>query len=288
MSEGRNGGLPTDHLSHRDFEKLATFVEEYCGIRMPQNKKTLVEGRLRRRARALGMDSISQYYHHVFDNGVLDTEITHLIDVMTTNKTEFFRENDHFTYLVDKAIPDLMTRHHRPGLERALKVWSAACSTGAEPYTLAMLLDDFGQTHLPFRFSIFATDICDEVLDAAKQGVYPAEMMDPVPRELLFRYVHRSRDPRQASVRMTPKIRQMVRFGHLNLMDDVYAIDDDMDVIFCRNILIYFNKQTQEMVLNKLCRHLRPGGYLFLGHSESTAGMKLPVQSVTTTVFMRD
>lgn len=276
-----------DRLSQKDFERLGAVIQAHCGIRMPPGKKTMVEGRLRRRVRALNLPSIHDYCRRLFDDHQLDAELVDLIDAVTTNKTDFFREIEHFRFLMEKALPDLMGHHHRPGHDRPLKIWSAACSIGAEPYTLAMLLSDAARSIRGFKFEIYATDICTDVLTKAKVGIYPEEMISPVPEEMARRYVRRSRDRSAPTVRMIPEIRQRVRFGHLNLMDEDYPLDNDMDVIFCRNILIYFDKKTQKSVLSKLCGHLRRGGYLFVGHSESVAGLELPLRSASTATFVR-
>lgn len=276
-----------DHMSARDFERLGAIIQDYCGIRMPPAKKTMVEGRLRRRARALQFDSIHAYCRHVLDDGHLEAEMVELIDAVTTNKTDFFREIEHFRFLAGPGLRHLAALPHRPGRDRPMKLWSAASSIGAEAYTLAMVLSEHARTVRDFRFEISATDICTEVLAKAKQAIYPEEMFLPVPADMAKRYARRSRDRARPTIRLIPEIRQRVRFGHLNLMDEVYAIDDNMDVIFCRNILIYFDKETQRDVLSKLCRHLRPGGFLFVGHSETVAGMGLPLQQVSTAVFTR-
>lgn len=277
----------SDHMSAKDFARLGTIIQDYCGIRMPPAKKTMVEGRLRRRARALRFDSVHDYCRHVLDDGHLESEMTELIDAVTTNKTDFFREIEHFRYLAGPGLRHLAALPHRPGRDRPMKLWSAACSIGAEPYTLAMVLSEHARGMRDFRFEIFATDICTDVLAKAKQAIYPEEMFLPVPPDMAKRYARRSRDRVKPTVRLVPEIRQCVRFGHLNLMDEAYAIDDNMDVVFCRNILIYFDKDTQRDVLSKLCRHLRPGGLLFVGHSETVAGMELPLQQVSTAVFTR-
>ena len=277
----------TDRLSPHDFERLGAVIQKHCGIRMPPGKRTMVEGRLRRRVRALQLPSIDEYCRRLLDGDQLQAELVDLIDAVTTNKTDFFREVAHFHYLVEKGLPHLAALPHRPGRDRPLKLWSAACSIGAEPYTLAMVLSDYANTSPGFRFEIFATDICTAALDKAKQAIYPEEMMRPVPPDMLRRYVRRSRDPAQATSRMSPEIRRAVRFGHLNLMDSAYAIDDGMDAVFCRNILIYFDKPTQQAVLAKLCDHLRPGGYLFVGHSETVAGLDLPLHQASTAIFIR-
>ncbi|MEI8396997.1 MAG: CheR family methyltransferase [Rhodospirillaceae bacterium] len=277
-------------LSSRDFKRLAEFIQDTCGIRMPPTKKTMLEGRLRRRVRALGLPSLSDYCGWLFDRGRPEAghsgdEIIHLIDAVTTNKTDFFRERQHFDHLVAHTLPTLLETPARPGLDRPLKVWSAACSTGSEPYTLAMVLDDFTRKQRGFRFEILATDICTDVLAKGKHAVYPEEMIAPVPHEWRHRYFLRSRNRENATIRVAPFIRQMVKFGRLNLMDEAYPIEDRMDIIFCRNILIYFDRERQEAVLRRLCEHLRPDGYLFVGHTDTITGMDLPLRQVTMSVF---
>lgn len=274
-------------LSRRDFDRLARFIHGTSGIKMPPSKQTMVEGRLRRRLRALGFPTFGDYCQFLFDDGGLDGEATAIIDAVTTNKTDFFREPDHFRYLSETTLPQVIARSGA-GVERPLKVWSAACSTGAEPYTLAMVLSEYARNRSRFHSAILATDICTEVLERAALAIYPAAMVDPVPVELRRKYLLRARDPRRGEVRMAPEIRTMVRFGQLNLMNETYGLDHDMDVIFCRNLLIYFDKDTQQRVLGRLCEHLRPGGHLFLGHSETIAGLKLPLRQVATTVFERN
>ena len=272
-----------DHLSSRDFSRLAQFIQDYAGIKMPPTKKTMVEGRLRRRAAANGFATLTEYCRHLFDHDGMDAESIHLIDAVTTNKTEFFREPDHFRVLADVVVPELLAKRRR----REFKVWSAASSIGAEPYTLAMVLADLQSNLGAFAFSVIATDISTRVLEIAVRGVFAEQMIAPVPMEMRKRYLLRSKDPAQALVRIAPELRRHVQFGRLNLMDSSYPLDRDMDVVFCRNILIYFDKPTQQAVLERLCDHLRPGGYLFLGHSESLAGLGLPLKPAGTTVFRR-
>jgi chemotaxis protein methyltransferase CheR len=166
-------------------------------------------------------------------------------------------------------------------------MWSAACSIGAEPYTLAMVLAELGRTLPELRVSILATDICSDVLSVAVRGIFPAAMIEPVPQELRHRYLLRARGGARDRVRIIPELRRSIEFGRLNLMDMPYGVDDDMHVIFCRNILIYFDKPTQRRVLQELCEHLRPGGFLFLGHSETLAGPGLPLHPVASSAFQR-
>jgi chemotaxis protein methyltransferase CheR len=279
------GGL--DHLNARDFRRLATFIHDYSGIKMPETKKTMVEGRLRKRVTATGCAHLTDYCRHLFDEGGLATESVHLIDVITTNKTEFFREPEHFRFLADVALPQIVL-DRRAGPHTVIKVWSTASSIGAEPYTLAMVLAEAAERLCGFRAKIVATDISTRVLETATLAIYPEAMIAPVPPDLRKRYLLRSKQASRGLVRIVPELRKMVQFGRLNLMDSSFPIDRDFDIIFCRNMLIYFDKPTQQGVLTRLCNHLRPGGYLFLGHSETLAGFGLPLKPVGNTVFQRE
>jgi chemotaxis protein methyltransferase CheR len=289
LASGGAGPSPTgglDRLSARDFARLSKFIQDYSGIKMPPGKMTMVEGRLRRRVRATRAANLNAYCRYLFDQDGLEKEAIHLIDAVTTNKTEFFREPQHFKYLAEQILPEL-TASRRGTTTTPLKMWSAACSIGAEPYTIAMVMADHARKQAGLRGTILATDLCTEVLRTAIQGIYPEQMMAPVPPASRKSYVMRSKDPGRGLARIVPELRQLVQFGRLNLMDRDYPFERDMDVIFCRNILIYFDKPTQEGVLRRLCDHLRPGGYLFLGHSETLAGFDLPLQVVGTTLFRR-
>ena len=268
-------------LSTRNFTRLAEFIHGYSGIKMPANKRTMLEGRLRRRMRANRMDSVNEYCRYLFEEDGLEAETIHLIDAVTTNKTEFFREPVHFTFMEKTVLP------HLAKSRRHINVWSAAASTGAEPYTLAMVLDEFCQERRGLDYSILGTDICTEVLEQAIAGRFVESMIQPVSMPRRQRYVMRAKDPSRGEVRIVPELRSKVAYGRLNLMDESYPVEQQMDIIFCRNILIYFDKPTQAKVLERLCRHLAPDGYLFLGHSESIVGIDLPLRQIANTVFQK-
>ena len=273
-----------DRLSDRHFTAVAKVVESRVGIKLPITKRTMVEGRLRRRVRALGLRDLTAYADLLFKNDGLDDELVHLIDCVTTNKTDFFREPSHFEFLRDVAVPQLA--RIQGGSRPSLKIWSAACSTGAEAYTIAMILQDLSNAGQRLRFSILGTDISTEVLRDARTAIYPRDFVAPVPGGMQQRYMMRSRNPREDLVRITPELRRTVRFERLNLMDESYPFDRDVDVIFCRNVLIYFDRATQQAVIDRLISHLRPGGYLMLGHSESMAGSGVPaLRSVAPTIY---
>jgi len=273
-----------DHLSDKHFAAIAGVIEGRVGIKLPLTKRTMVEGRLRKRVRALRLRDLTAYCNMLFKEDGLDAELIHLIDCVTTNKTDFFREPSHFAFLRDVAVPELAQIQGERQL--SLKVWSAACSTGAEAYTIAMVLQDLVNGGQKLRFSILGTDISTEVLRDARSAIYQRDFVAPVPAAMQQRYLMRSRNPREQLVRVAPELRRMVHFERLNLMDDSYPFDRDVDVIFCRNVLIYFDRPTQQAVIDRLLSHLRPGGYLMLGHSESMAGSGVPgLTSIAPTIY---
>ncbi|MGK6317649.1 CheR family methyltransferase [Neorhizobium sp. DT-125] len=273
-----------DRLSKKSFDLLAKYIYDYSGIKMPITKVTMLEGRLRRRLRATGLPTFDSYCDYLFKHGGIEAEAIHLIDAVTTNKTDFFREPKHFDYMMQHALPDIVRRYG----ERRIRTWSSACSTGAEPYTMAMVLSEFLSSTMPERdFFVLATDLSTDVLDKAQRGIYSPELLQPVPAEMMQKYVLQPIDKGRQEMRIAAKLRSHVGFARLNLMDASYPIGDRMHIIFCRNVLIYFDKATQQHVLNRLCDCLLPGGYLFIGHSETVAGFDLPVRQVANTIFKR-
>ncbi|MES5098549.1 CheR family methyltransferase [Agrobacterium sp. BA1120] len=271
-----------DNLSSRDFRQLAEFIYNYCGIKMPDSKRSMLEGRLRKRLRATGCPSFSAYCDFLFRHGGMETESVFLIDVVTTNKTDFFREPNHFDFMEQVAMPALVEKGHQ-----RIRAWSAACSTGAEPYTMAMVMAEAVERKVISDYSILATDLSTDVLKKAHSGIYARDLVEPVPSDLARKYVMPARDKHRDEVRITPKLRSKVGFARLNLMNPSYDVGDPYQIIFCRNVLIYFDKKTQAHVLTQLCKCLMPGGYLLIGHSESVTGINLPVKQVANTVFMK-
>lgn len=272
-----------DRLSKRNFDALARYIYDYSGIKMPVTKITMLEGRLRRRLRATGIATLDAYCDFLFERNGLATESTYLIDVVTTNKTDFFREPKHFDFISQTALPALISAGHT-----RLRLWSSACSTGAEPYTMAMVLQEFAAANREVDYRVLATDLSTDVLQVATRGIYPRDMVLPVPPDLQKKYVMVARDQTRGDVRISPRLRSKVGFARLNLMDTAYEVGDAMHVIMCRNVLIYFDKATQAKVLSRLCDCLLPGGYLFVGHSESVTGIPLPVRQVANTVFRKN
>jgi chemotaxis protein methyltransferase CheR len=273
------------HLSDRHFRTIAELVEEQVGIRLPAAKRLMLEGRLLKRVRALNYSDVNEYVEHLFDAKHFEAELIHLIDCVTTNKTDFFREPSHFSFIKDIAVPEILRRRGR-GSTRPLKIWSAACSTGMEAYTVAMVLDDMIFAGASFQFSVLGTDISTSVLHLAETGIYTSEMIAPVPVEFVRRYFLSSRNPGRDEVRVVPRLRRCTNFMRMNLMEDTYPVDRDVDIIFCRNVLIYFDKPTQQKVVEQLCSHLRPGGYFIVGHSESMINNEaMPMVQLQPTIF---
>lgn len=273
-------------MNEREFTRLAEFIYKTCGIKLPTAKRTMLEARLSKRLRLLGLKGFDAYCDYLFSESGMQEELVSMIDLVTTNKTEFFRESPHFDYLAKHAVPDLV-RRHGAGMQRPLMLWSAGCSTGEEPYTLTMVLSELSSMYRGFKSMILATDISTRVLDAAKYAVYDEEKVRPVPDALKRKYLLRGKGDKAGLYRVVPELRQMVRFRRLNFMDGDFGMREPMDVIFCRNVIIYFDRPTQERLLKRFCGHLTDGGYLFMGHSETVHGMDLPVQPVAPTVYKK-
>lgn len=270
-----------DQISARNFERLARYIYDYSGIKMPSSKRTMLEGRLRRRLRHTGHSTFDDYCDHLFREDGLESESVFLIDAVTTNKTDFFREPRHFDYMAEQVLPEYLAAG-----QRRIRAWSAACSTGAETYTMAMVMQRFADEHGGPDFQILGTDLSTEVLETALRGVYANEVLGPVPADMR-RWVMPARDSRRREARIHPALRAKLSLARLNLMDDSYSVGEPFDLIMCRNVLIYFDKPTQAKVLKRLCDRLKRGGFLFIGHSESITGIDLPLTTVANTVFRK-
>jgi chemotaxis protein methyltransferase CheR len=270
------------HLSDRHFRTIAKLIEGQVGIKLPAGKRLMLEGRLHKRVRALNYSGLNEYVDNLFEDTLLDSELTHLIDAVTTNKTDFFREPSHFAFMREVAVPELVRSRGRGDL----KIWSSACSTGMEAYTTAMVLDDMSKSDSRFRFRILGTDISTAVLRMAKTAIYTRDVLAPVPADFIKRYFLSSKNHSSDEVRVVPELRRLTNFMRMNLMDSSYPVDRDVDIIFCRNVLIYFERETQRKVVEQLCAHLRPGGYLMVGHSESMIHSAVPgLKQVQPTIF---
>jgi chemotaxis protein methyltransferase CheR len=276
--------ISKERLSDSDFKRLSEFIYKNYGIKMPKEKRTMLEGRLMKRLRAHKMNGYADYCDYVFSPEGMESEVIHMINVISTNKTDFFREPAHFEFLFQTVLPEF----YKQNRNESLKIWSSACSSGEEAYTLAMVINEFGASSgsTPL-YHIFGTDISSDILAKAQMGIYKDERISDVLSSYKRRYFMSNKDPQKRLVRVVPELRKNTSFMRVNLMDSNYPVRDQFHVIFCRNVLIYFDRPTQEAVINKLCDHLLPGGYFFLGHSESATGMQVPLTPLRPTIFRR-
>lgn len=274
-------------LNDREFNCLATFIRESLGIKMPPSKRTMLEVRLASRVRTLGMRSFDEYCALVFNSKDASGELTKLVDAVTTNKTEFFREKEHFDWLTSRVLGEMVNRDPDLGQTRPMRVWSAGCSSGEEPYTLSMVLAEYAARTRAFSFEVVATDVSSRMLEAARKAVYREASILPVPRAMLRRYFLRSKDRSRDLVRVAPALRRQVRFAKLNLLEP-FGFESPFDAVFCRNVLIYFDRNTQTEVLRRMCATLSEGGYLFVGHSETLHGMHLPLRQMAPSVYVKE
>jgi chemotaxis protein methyltransferase CheR len=276
-------GTHDESISGRDYARLCDLIYAQAGIHLGTERKTMLEVRIKRRLKALNLSSYSEYCDYLFGHTGLKDELAHLIDVVTTNKTDFFRESAHFDFLADKALPELTESLGG----RQFAIWSAGCSTGEEPYTMAIVLSEYAQSHPGFRFRILASDISSIVLAKAELGVYTNEIVAPVSPLLRRKYFMHSRKPGSEQVRVVPELRRSIEFFRLNFMDADYPIAQKVDAIFCRNVIIYFDRPTQQRILLKLANCLLPGGYMFVGHAETLHDMNLPLTPVAPALYRR-
>ncbi len=273
-------------LSIGTFRELGNFIHAQIGIKMPDAKRSMVESRLHKRLITLNMKSYKEYCKYLFSQQGIEKELPEFINQITTNKTDFFREPDHFTFLMEYALPDIVKRL-KPGIANKISLWCAACSRGHEPYTVAMILHEFAKKNpsLSLNFSILATDISTNVLDVAKKAVYSHDEIEPVPMELRKRYILRSKDRKRDIVRIAPQLRRLVQFRWINLVKENLEIGEPMDIIFCRNVMIYFDKPTQERLIDNMCKKLKSKGYLFVGHSEVLNCQNIPLVPMGHAVY---
>lgn len=274
-------------LSDRDFNRMSEFIHFNWGLKMPDAKRLMLESRLAKRLRDLNLDSFEAYCEYLFSPRGMETEPGIMIDVLTTNETSFFREPTSLEHLMERVLPEWAQSRQNSGA-RKLRVWSAGCSSGEEPYTLAMLCSEFAAKHpgLNFDYSLLATDISAKVLKQALAAIYKQERVAKIPLEMKNKYLLKSRDASHHQVRIVPELRARVTFRRVNLMDG-FRCDKPMDIIFCRNVIIYFDQETQHRLLTRLCDQLRPEGYLFTGHAETLGGMSLPLEPVIPMVYRK-
>ncbi|WP_233993135.1 protein-glutamate O-methyltransferase CheR [Thiomicrorhabdus sp. Milos-T2] len=245
----------------QDFGRVKTIVYDFAGIDLNDSKKNLVYNRLSKRIRFLNMQSFSEYLDFVDSQG--EAEFVHLINAITTNLTFFFRENHHFDYLAKTVIPGLVESNSS---SKKIRIWSAGCSTGEEPYSIAIVLKE----SMPpgWDAKVIATDLDSNVVNTGQMGVYKTDRLKGVSEERKKRWFLKGSGSQAGFVKVKPELQDIIEFGQLNLMND-WPIKDSIDVIFCRNVVIYFNKPTQTKLFSRYADRLPDNGHLFIGHSES-------------------
>lgn len=272
-------------MTEENYATISSYIEKNVGIRLSDGKKVMMQSRLMSRLRSLGLDSFDEYIDFVFNKDASGQELIFMTNALTTNKTDFFREADHFETMNNIVLPDLIARG-----KKDIHIWSSASSSGEEPYTLAIVMNEYKRNHSKSfsDFDVLGTDISTEVLDKAVNAVYTDDVVAAIPLEMKKKYFLKSRDPDKRVVRVKPQLRSRCSFKRLNLMDDTWDVPPQFEIIFCRNVLIYFDKPTQERIIRHLLQHLIPEGYLFLGHSETVFGMNLPLKTIGATAYRKE
>lgn len=290
MKDERMSFLPIGmgaELGDGEYKKLSDYIYKHCGIALGGNKQHLVKARLMKRLRFYGFDSFEKYYNYV-TSPEGEGEIIELINRISTNTTHFFREEKHFDYLRDIVLPEIMAKKSK-SKDRRVRIWCSASSTGEEPYCLLMTVLEFMQkNNCDWDFKLLATDISTKVLAIASQGEYSHEKAEKIPKALLHKYFEKVKRPQLVHYRIKRQYRDYVVFRRLNLISPSFPFKGKFDVIFCRNVMIYFDKETQVELVNKFYKHMDSNAYLFIGHSENLMGAELKFKRVASAVFKRD
>lgn len=272
-------------LSDVDFREFQALVFKLCGIHLSDAKRQLVKSRLQKRLRHYGLSSYRQYYDIIVASRD-PAEITAFVNCITTNKTDFYREPHHFQFIADTFLPEVQEHVQKGRMRKRLRVWHAGCSSGEEPYTLGITLMEALNGASDWDIRLLASDIDTNVLDQAEQGVYGADRVSTIPLHLLHKYFLRGRGGSDGMVKVRDSVRELIEFKRINL-NDVWPIrpDTKFDIIFCRNVIIYFNRDTQRKLFARFADHLRPGGILFIGHSESLINVSDSFESLGNTIY---
>jgi len=270
-------------LKNSDFEKIRKIIYEQCGINLHEGKKELVKARLGKRLRAGNYESFTDYCNYVTTAEGTE-ELIAMIDSISTNLTSFFREESHFARL-RLIISSIMDKNNSRGLNDRFKIWSAGCSTGEEPYTLSMTVKEAAGQR-PFDFTILATDISTKVLRVAEAGIYQHDKIKNIDTYILKKYFQIGSGDSEGHYRVKTEIKRMIDFQRFNLMH-AFTAQVHLDIIFCRNVMIYFDKQTQGVLVNKFYNSLNKGGYFFVGHSESLTGLNHQFNYIEPSVYQK-
>lgn len=268
----------------RDYYRLSKLAYKHAGINFMEAKRELVYGRLQKRVRLHKMKSFKQYcdYLEADDNS---DEMRHFINAITTNVTSFFRESHHFEYLHDVIIPAIQIKN-KAVVKRDLRIWSAGCSSGKEPYSIAMVLRECISDIDSWDAKILATDLDSDILSIARQGVYPVDQIDGVSPERRKRWFRRGQGVNTNTVMVSSDIKNLVHFRRLNLISD-WPMKGQFDCVFYRNVAIYFARESQIQIVDRIANYIKPGGYLIVGHSESLFGVTDRFESIGHTIYRK-
>jgi len=255
-------------MTDAEFARLCTVMFEQSGIQLKENKRELLKGRLAKRLRHYGYDSFSKYYDHLKNQDAQGTELQEMINAVTTHKTAFFREGHHFDCLRERLLLPA-NRAAAEGRREKIRIWSAGCSSGEEPYSIAITVVANLDRINSWDVKILGSDIDTGVLETARTAIYPREAIDDVPKNLVRQCFLSGQGKDEGFVQAKPEIRNLVKFGRVNLLEEPWPFHGKFDAIFCRNVMIYFDREVQRFVLGRFAKYLKPGGLFFAGHSEN-------------------
>lgn len=270
-------------MSDEIYLKISSLITSVCGINLPIKKKSMLQARLRKRMKQLQIKSYEDYCGYLFSKHNKQNEIPELINIISTNKTEFFRENIHFEFLFQSILPSFSEQN----MDK-LSIWSAGCSSGEEAYSIAMTMEEYNMQHdQQFHYHITGTDISYTAIEKAKKAIYNEEKITGVPYDYRSKYFLRSKDQGKKLLRIKPNIREKTSFFKLNLFNQKEYFKNTFDIIFCRNTLIYFIKENQEKIIKNIIRMLNKNGLLFIGHSESLFHFNLGLKNLKPTIYQK-
>jgi chemotaxis protein methyltransferase CheR len=272
-------------ITDQEFSLFQKLIQEQAAISLSSAKKTLLEARLGSRVRELGLSSFSAYYRHVMNRR--GEELAEMLDRVSTNETQFFREPRQFEFLSQLAVHDWQAQAAAGFRPRQIRAWSAGCSSGEEPYSLAMVLWRHFAPSAGWQIQILATDISTRVLERARKGIWPVEKARDIPSEYLKRFMLKGTGKQEGKMKAGAEIGSVIRFERVNLNDAKYPVTGFFDLILCRNVLIYFDPQRRSQIIDRLLTHLQPGGVFLIGHSERLVGMSDKVVNVFPTIYVR-
>lgn len=267
-------------LTDSEFSRFKEIVYREAGINLSDLKKALLQARLMRRMRHLKLDTYADYYQYLIDH--YEEEVGNFVNAVTTNKTDFFREPKHFDYMTEHFLPEF----DRSGRNK-MRIWSAGCSTGEEPYTIAMVLHEYYSGRTMPDIKILATDIDTQVLETGRNGTYPQNQIEDIPDQFLRKYFMRGTGGNEGLYRAKKPLRDMISFRRLNLHSETFPMAGPFDLIFCRNVIIYFDRESQRHLFRKFHQYLHPEGLLFIGHSENLNAVSKDFYLVSNTTYRK-